>query len=93
MALYQYRLQVIGHFAEKGFGFSCMHMAFQNRISGTLFYESAQSVILEITGEEDDILSAIEQCRKEDYITGIHVLNKIKTKNKSNDFIMLNQID
>lgn len=70
-----------------------MHMAYDNNITGSLFYESANSVILEITGNEPDILKTIEKCKKEDFINEIHILNKTITRNKLTDFIMLNQID
>jgi hypothetical protein len=93
MPLHLYRIQVKGNFTEKGFGFSCMRMAFQNKITGTLLYESAHSAILEISGEEKDIISVLEQCKKEDYITEVHIINKTKTAHKLTDFIMLNQID
>ena len=93
MPLFKYRLQVIGNFSKKGFGFSCMHLAYLNNITGSLFYESADSVILEITGEEGDTISMINQCKKQDYISEIFILNKTKTENKLTDFIMLNQIE
>lgn len=70
-----------------------MRLAFQNKITGTLFYESVDSVILEITGNEEDIIKVIDHCKKEYYITEIHILNKTKTAKKLTDFIMLNQID
>jgi len=93
MPLFQYRLQVIGNFSKKGFGFSCMQFAFKNNFTGSLFYESAESVILEITGREEDIIKTIDLCRREDYISDIHILFKTKTEKKLTDFIMLNQID
>ena len=70
-----------------------MHLAHNNNITGTLFYESANSVILDITGTESDILKTIEKSKKEAYVNEIHILNKSKTQNKSTDFIMLNQIN
>ena len=70
-----------------------MRMAYQNNITGTLFYESANSAVLEITGKEKDITSLLEQCKNENYIIEVHILGKSKTTNKYTDFIMLNQID
>ena len=93
MPIFKYRIQLSGTFSKKGFGFSCMHFAHDNNISGSLFYESANSVILEITGEEADIIKTTDKCKKEEYISEIHILNKTITQNKSTDFIMLNQID
>jgi hypothetical protein len=93
MPIFKYRIQITGVFSKKGFGFSCMHLAYDNNITGSLFYESANSVILEITGNESDILNTIEKCKKEEFINEIHILNKTLTRNKLTDFIMLNQID
>lgn len=93
MFCFIYRLQLKGSFSRKGFGFSCMRLAYQNNITGTLFYESVGSVIIEITGNEKDINRVIEKCKKTDYITEVHILNKTKTAKKHKDFIMLNQID
>lgn len=70
-----------------------MQLAFKNSITGTLFYESAESVILEVSGNEEDIMRIIEECKQTNYITEIHVLNKSKVENKLTDFIMLNQIN
>ena len=93
MIYFTYRLQVKGSFSKKGFGFSCMHMAYDFNLTGTLFYESTESVILEITGREEDIEKAIKQCKNVKFINEVLILNKTKAKNKLNDFIMLNQID
>jgi len=93
LPFYHYRLQVIGTFSQKGFGFTCMQFAIKNNISGKLFYESSNSVILEFTGEEEDIYRVIENCKQTDYISEILILNKTKTAKKLNDFIVLNQID
>jgi len=70
-----------------------MQLAFKNDITGTLFYESSDSVILEITGNEEDINHLIKKCNQADYITEIYILNKTKSAKKITDFIMLNQID
>jgi hypothetical protein len=88
-----YRVQLTGDFSKKGFGFTCMHMAYDNNITGSLFYESAHSIILELTGRDEDILKIIIKCKKEDYISDVYILNKKETENKLTDFIMLNQID
>ncbi|MCB2219833.1 MAG: acylphosphatase [Bacteroidetes bacterium] len=88
-----YRVRVHGSFFKKGFGFSCMQLAYQYNITGTFFYESKEAVILEITGEEEDIHYLIEQCQKEKYIKEVLILSKTRTENKLTDFIMLNQID
>ena len=93
MLFFQYRLQVKGDFSNKGFGFSCMQLAFKNNFTGTIFYESAESVILEITGREEDLISAVNLWKREDYIRDIHILFKTNTENKLTDFIMLNQIN
>ncbi|MCD4694977.1 MAG: hypothetical protein K8S16_01955 [Bacteroidales bacterium] len=93
MLFFQYRIQVKGNFFKKGFGFSCMQLAFNNNFTGTLFYESVESVILEITGREEDLISAIDLWKTEDYISDINILFKTKTENKLTDFIMLNQIN
>lgn len=70
-----------------------MRLAYQNNITGTLFYESENSVILEITGDEQDVDLIMKICTKEDFVTYIHILSKTKTDKKLTDFIMLNQID
>ncbi len=93
MPLYKYRIQVKGTFSKKGFGFSCMRLAYQNNVTGTLFYESDNSVILEITGDEQDVDRITQICKKDDFVTDIHILGKTKTDKKLTDFIMLNQID
>ncbi|MEZ5195947.1 MAG: acylphosphatase [Bacteroidales bacterium] len=93
MPYFTYRLHVKGSFSQKGFGFSCMQLAYKNDITGTLFYESASSVILEITGNDEDIHQVIEKCKQAKCVTEIHILNKTTTTKKQNDFIMLNQID
>jgi hypothetical protein len=70
-----------------------MRLADKYNISGSLFYESPLSVILEIIGTEEDISMIMEKCRKERYIDEIHILHKAITAKTSTDFIMLNQID
>ncbi|OQX77723.1 MAG: hypothetical protein B6D61_06745 [Bacteroidetes bacterium 4484_249] len=93
MIFSKYRIKAKGNFFNMGFGFSCMQLAFKNDFTGTLFYESAESVILEITGREEDIINVIDIWKREDYISNIHILFKTKTENKLTDFIMLNQIN
>ncbi len=93
MNIVQYSLQVKGNFSQKGFGFTCMQLAYKNNMAGSLFYESGESVILEISGDEEDLLNVINQCKKQSYINEIFILNKTKTQSKLTDFIMLNQID
>jgi acylphosphatase len=88
-----YRVRVHGSFSNKGFGFSCMQMAFQYNITGTFYYESKEAVILEVTGQEEDIERVLRNCQKVDFIKEVVVLFKTKTEKKLNDFIMLNQID
>ena len=93
MPYVSYRLQITGSFLNRGFGFSCMREAYDNNISGTLFYESAESVIIEISGREQDLIRLVENCKKADYIKDIHILKRTRTSKKADDFIMLNQID
>ncbi len=63
------------------------------RITGSLFYQSVDLVILEFTGEEVEIKRVIDKCEKEEFISEIHIMNRTKTTKKLTDFIMLNQID
>ncbi len=93
MVYYHYRIQAKGFFPNTGFGFSCMHLAYNNEVTGSLFYESDNSAILEITGNSEAIETLIDQIKQDDFIKDVFILNKTKTKNKSTDFIMLNQID
>jgi len=93
LSYYLYRLRVRGTFSQKGFGFTCMQLTINNNITGTLFYESANSVILEFTGKEEDVNRVLEKCKQANYINEILILNKTKPEKKINDFIMLNQID
>lgn len=93
MQLYQYKILITGNLSQKGFGFSCMSLAYKNDISGSLYYESVNSAVLEITGSEKAAVNFIEQCRTMNYINDVHTLNKIQTLIKQTDFIMLNRID
>ena len=93
MQVYQYKILINGNLSKKGLGFSCMRMAYENNISGTLYYESANSAVIEITGSEKAAINFIEQCKTINYINEIHTLNKTQTIIKHTDFIMLNQID
>ena len=89
----RYRIQLYGDFSRKGFGFTYTRLAIENNLTGSLYYESRYSVILEITGRDEDILKTIIKSKKEDYIEDVHILNKSITQNRLTDFIMLNQID
>lgn len=89
----RYRIHLTGSFSKKGFGFSYMRLAYENNITGSLFYESPKSIILDLTGMDKDILKTIIKCKKEDFIENIHILNKTSTKTKLPDFNVLNQID
>ncbi len=89
----QYRIQLTGSFSRKGFGFTCMHLAYDHHITGTLFYESPHAAILEITGNNADILRVIIKLKREPFIDDIHILSKTITEKKLTEFIMLNQID
>lgn len=93
MSHIQYRIQLNGDFSKKGFGFTCMHLTYDHHITGTLFYESSHSAILEMTGKNADILRVIIKLKRESFIDDIHILGKKETEKKSTDFIMLNQID
>lgn len=88
-----YRIEVRGTLSNKGFGFWCMRTAFQNNLTGTIFYLSENAAILEISGKEGDIIETIDHYRGLEYISKIKILDKYKTGKKFNDFIMLNQID
>lgn len=90
---YNYRIRLTGSFLHKGFGFSCMQMAFEHRLTGTLLYESENSILIEISGREKDILMAIEMCKGVSFIREVIILSKTRTTKTFIDFIMLNQID
>jgi len=70
-----------------------MHMAYNNNVTGSLYYESENSVIIEIIGKSEAIKNLIEEIRQDDFISDVFILHIKKTAKTSTDFIMLNQID
>ena len=88
-----YRIRITGSLASKGFGFFCMHAAFKSNVTGSIFYESEHSAILEMTGNKEDILLVIESCRQEHFVRDVDILARSHSNSKLTDFIMLNQID
>jgi acylphosphatase len=93
MSIFKYIIKITGNFSKKGFGFSCMHLAYQNDVTGSFFYESPNSVIIEVYGTEDSIDHILEHCRKAEFVEHIRILEKQQTEKKSTEFIMLNQIE
>ena len=89
-AAHTYKIE--GKLKDKGFGFLCMQLANENGITGTLFYESGSKAIIEINGKSESIDIMLNECRQEDYITKIEILNTTFTDVTINDFIILNQI-
>ncbi len=70
-----------------------MHLAHKQGIAGTLYYSSENSIILELTGSEEDLLHFIENCRHENYISEINILSSKITRNKPGSFVILNHIE
>ena len=93
MSFSHFRIRITGSLALKGFGFSCMHAAFESNVTGSIFYESENSAIVEMTGKEEDVLHVVETCRGESFVEGVEILARHHSNSKLSDFIMLNQID
>jgi acylphosphatase len=93
MFSYQYTIRLTGSFLRKGFGFSCMRAAYELNLTGSIFYESGESVQIELEGNEKSIEQLIGEWVNIDFIRHIRILGKSEILLTKNDFIMHNQLD
>ena len=90
--IFRYRLQLKGNFAQTGFGFMCMKKAFKLGVKGHLRYISASEVVMNLTGNKNQINDFYQWCLQNTE-TSYGIITPLAVNNNNyNEFEIINSL-